>query len=100
MYAYFGENLGQLDDTITIREFSVPRVRRVSDSSLKQFEVQVCNVSSDSTIQLRWIQTSRVTLPHRIPKDIWNLDNVDIALISDSLRINILTETFDDRNLE
>ena len=69
----------------------------VSDG-LNKFEIQVCNFNLNNSIQFRWLQTSQFR-PDGI-KDVWLMDNINITLVVQSSKHNLLRDEFNTKNLE
>ena len=59
----------------------------VSDG-LNKFEIQGCSFNLNDSIQFRWLQTSQFR-PGGI-KDVWLMDNINVTLVAQSSKHNIL----------
>ena len=57
--------------------------------------ITICNFSLTDSIQARWLVTSRTFNEEYAPADVWSLDDVEIALITECDNYTLLSDSFD-----
>ncbi len=76
----------------TISRGNVPNRIRGYDTFMKQeiqqkttsIQLEVCDITLTDTVQLRWLQFTRLILNMRELKNVWALDDINIALLTET----------------
>ena len=87
-------NIGDPDDLV-IRGYAVD-VRRVSDDGTVDppFSVQICDFNEQVTsVQLRWLQSSHLSLNNSMLRDVWIIDDVEVSY-ENGARFDLLRDSF------
>ena len=89
-------NIGNFGEDFRLRGYKVQQ-SMVSDG-LSKSEIQVCNFNLSNSVQFRWLQTSLFRRDGI--KDVWFMDNINITLVVQPSRHNLLMDDFNTKNLE
>ena len=89
-------NIGNFGEDFRLRGYKVQQ-SMVSDG-LSKSEIQVCNFNLSNSVQFRWLQTSLFRSDGI--KDVWFMDNINITLVVQSSRHNLLMDEFNTKKLE
>ena len=94
-------DIGNIDDLI-IRGYRV-KLEPVDyvNSNSENISIDICKFEA-SNIQLRWLQTSRITINNRnISIDLWSVDNINISYIhANGEKICLIEDSFDNDQLK
>jgi len=84
-------DIGEPNDNFMIRGYKVEQVQ-VNDHTT--IHVNLCNLTLNSSIQFRWLQTSLNPWLRSNCFDVWGLDNIEINLVAGGTNTSLLSENF------
>lgn len=84
--------------SLRIRGYDVPAIR----NSTFEEQIDICDpaYTSQSVVQLRWLQTSQHNSVNSPPFDVWRLDNVSVSYSDGSTEQTVLKDTFETKELK